>query len=559
MDADSVMAGKEPSHEETRRQLEEARQALAAIRRGAIDAVVVSDARGDKVYSLEGSETPYRILVETMNEGAAVLTAQGDLSYGNARLAGMLGTPLEDLVGTSFRLRVAESQRDRFLSLLREARETPVRGEIDVLTPGGETLPALVSLAPGGGKDEAVGMVLTDLSGQREAEREKAALRRQLQHAQKLEAVGRLAGGVAHDFNNMMHVVTGYARRGLRKAKAGSALHDILERILEAGSRSAALTRQLLAFGRRQIMRPVEMDLRERIEEMREIIEGAVGENVRIETRYDEAAGTVRLDPVQVDQILMNLVMNARDAMPEGGSLRITVAPAVIEKAKASGHEDVSPGRYVLFTVADSGTGMDEATRSHIFEPFFTTKAAGEGTGLGLPMVFGTVKQSGGHLEVESAPGEGTVFRLFFPAAGGEAQTRPAAEAPDSAAPGGEETILLLEDEDALRELLASDLRETGYRVLEARDPAEALKRASETEGPIDLLLSDVVLPMMNGPQAGEAIRRIRPGLKALYMSGYAEKDVNLQGLPRVEDAVHLEKPFSRDELGRRVRAALDG
>jgi two-component system cell cycle sensor histidine kinase/response regulator CckA len=385
---------------------------------------------------------------------------------------------------------------------------------------------------------------------------ERRRLEDELRHAQRLESIGRLAGGVAHDFNNLLTAIGGYAEFALRRARHDPRLAADLEEIRRATDRATALTRQLLAFSRKQILAPKVLDVNTVVREMAPLLGRMIGENIALETRLAPALGAVRADPGQLEQVIMNLVVNARDAMPSGGRLVIETGAAELCDDRATALSGASSGRYVMLAVADTGVGIAAGAREHLFEPFFTTKE-GKGTGLGLATVYGIVRQSGGTIRVASEPGRGARFEVLLPLveerpdAGGKP-----AHAPEL--PRGSETLLLVEDEDAVRTLAERILTGTcGYRVIEARSGDEALALAGHGPGAIDLLLTDVVMPGMSGFELAERLRARRPGLPVVYMSGYTGEAIAPGGvLPADVDLI--EKPFTPETLARRVRAAID-
>jgi two-component system, cell cycle sensor histidine kinase and response regulator CckA len=377
----------------------------------------------------------------------------------------------------------------------------------------------------------------------------------QLRQAQKMEAIGRLAGGIAHDFNNVLSVVLSYCDLMLDQVPAKSPLRGDLEEVRRAGERSATLTQQLLAFSRQQVLQPRVLDLNDVVGGMRRMLQRLLGEDVELELRCAPRLDKVRVDPVQIEQVLLNLAVNARDAMPAGGRLTIETDNVELDARFAAEHLGVRPGPHVILAVSDTGMGMDSETRARIFEPFFTTKEKGKGTGLGLSTAFGIVKQSGGSIWACSEPGKGATFKVYLPAT---------LDAPDSLpAPQpafklkGSETVLIVEDEDQVRLLAAGILRKFGYRVLEARMAREAIAVAKAEEGPVDLLLTDVVMPGMAGPVLAEKLVAMRPGLQVLFMSGHTDAAVRHRVLEG--GAAFLQKPFIPEVLARRVRQVLDG
>ncbi len=375
-----------------------------------------------------------------------------------------------------------------------------------------------------------------------------------LRQAHKMEAIGQLAGGVAHDFNNLLTVINGYADILRGQLAAGSEAGESVHAILEAGQRAAALTGQLLAFSRKAMVQPRLVDLNEVVDSAARMLRRLIGERVTLTTRLQPGLPPVRIDPGQIEQVVMNLAVNARDAMPDGGTLLVETTELLLPTMLTTETGEFRAGHAVQLTVSDTGQGMTEDVRARVFEPFFTTKGVGKGTGLGLATVYGIIRQAGGHVEVTSAPGHGATFRVLLPAA--SAEERPEAESLAPVGPGSE-TVLLVEDEEAVRRLALVALERRGYRVLAAGSAAEAMALATGHQGPLHLLLTDVVMPDMGGRQLAEALTARRPGLKVLFMSGYTDDTVLRDGLASA-DRSFLQKPFSVAALGRRVREVLD-
>lgn len=378
----------------------------------------------------------------------------------------------------------------------------------------------------------------------------------QMLQSQKLESIGRLAGGVAHDFNNLLTVIQGYCDLIEAAISQGTPILEELEQIRLASQRAASLTRQLLAFSRKQLLSPVTLALAGVVENLRKMLDRLIGEDIKLITALDPQLRLVLADPSQIEQVLMNLVINARDAMPTGGTLKIAAENVDLDADDAVAHPDLPPGQYVLLTVSDTGDGMDEHTQAQIFEPFFTTKGLGYGTGLGLATVYGIIKQSGGEISVTSRPAQGTTFHILLPASSGAADAPVAVPAP-TAVRGGSETILLVEDDGLVRGLVRTVLCKHGYRVLEAMKGLDALAIARQHPDSIDLLMTDVVVPQLSGPDLAEQIRQVRPQTKVLFMSGYTEDAVVRHGL-LMSEVAFLDKPFSPLRLAARVREVLD-
>jgi len=384
---------------------------------------------------------------------------------------------------------------------------------------------------------------------------ERKRLEQQFRHAQKMEAVGHLAGGVAHDFNNFLTIITGYGQMIQRNLEPGSSMRAHVEEILKSGERAAALTRQLLAFSRRQDFSPRMLDLNTVVGSTENMIHLLIGNDIELRTVLSAGLGFVRGDPGQIEQIIMNLAVNARDAMPNGGSMTVETSNVELDEAYARGHVQVKPGPYVMLAVTDTGCGMDASTQAHIFEPFFTTKEPGKGTGLGLATVYGIVKQHGGNIWVYSEAGQGTALKVYLP----RVETGGAKVEPHRAATHelrGSETILVVEDEHAVRSLMVRMLRSMGYWVLEASRADEALMVCLRHKGPVHLLLTDVVMPQKSGRDLLDHLKPLRPDIKVLFTSGYTEEALHRKVLER--DAAFLPKPFTEEALARKVRDVLD-
>lgn len=386
-----------------------------------------------------------------------------------------------------------------------------------------------------------------------DAEREK--LQAQLLQAQKIEAVGQLAGGVAHDYNNALGVVIGYTELAIRRVEPSGKLYDYLDEVLSAAKRSANITRQLLAFARKQIIDPVVLDLNNTVEGMLKMLRHLIGENIDLAWLPVSNVWMLKIDPSQIDQILANLCINARDAIRDVGKITIETDNVTLDEAYSEQHAGFVPGQFVLLTVSDNGCGMDRERVDKIFEPFYTTKGVGRGTGLGLSTVFGIVKQNGGFINVYSEPGKGTTFKVYLPrhlGADEQEELKPAVQPPR----GQGETVLLVEDEIALLELGMEMLEGLGYKVLTANTPQQALSLAQEYTGELHLLMTDVVMPEMNGRDLAEQIRAMHPQIKTLFVSGYTANVIVHHGV--LEKGTHfLQKPFSLRNLAVKVREAL--
>jgi signal transduction histidine kinase/CheY-like chemotaxis protein len=410
-----------------------------------------------------------------------------------------------------------------------------------------------ILLTPSPVKDE--NGVVIGVSGMSRDITARRQMEEQYRQLQKMEAIGQLAGGVAHDFNNLLTVINGCGELVLGRLPAGDPLRELIAEITRAGERAAALTRQLLAFSRRQVLDPKVLDLNAVLADLEKMLRRLIGEDVRLTTRLQPGLGRVKVDPAQIEQVILNLAINARDAMPRGGELIIETANIDLDGSYAKWHAEVHAGPYVRLRVCDTGQGMAEEVKRHIFEPFFTTKPPGKGTGLGLTTVYAFVEQSGGHIEVASEPGRGTAFMICLPCA--EESGKPRSFAGTLRAPQGTETVLLVEDEPAVRALTRHVLQASGYTVLEASDGDEALHLAEQHSGSIHLLVTDVVLPALGGAQLGERLRIHRPELRVLFVSGYADDAIIRHGV-RESEVDLLQKPFSPAVLAHKVREVLD-
>ena len=377
-----------------------------------------------------------------------------------------------------------------------------------------------------------------------------------LQQSQKLEAIGRLAGGVAHDFNNLLTVILSYSEMLRGELESEQRPSPELDEVIAAGRRAAELTRQLLAFGRQQVLQPKVLDLNRVVSHLKRMIRRLVGDDVDLVFVPGADLGRVLADPGQIEQLVVNLVVNARDAMPQGGKLTIESANAQLGEEFASGRHELAPGEYVMLAVSDTGVGMAPEVAARVFEPFFTTKEAGRGTGLGLAMVHGVVQQSGGAVSVYSEPGHGTTFKIYLPRVDAPLEAEHVPVAPTRAL-AGHERVVVLDDAVAVREVAVRALRGHGYAVIEAGDAVEAFAACTSPGAPVDLLVTDVVMPAVSGPELARRVREVHSGVRVLYMSGYTDQALIHQGL-RMPGTAFLQKPFTPDALARRVREILD-
>jgi len=474
--------------------------------------------------------------------------------YASAGVEGITGYRPDEFVGRNCRFLQGKDTNPETVLKLRTAIAAGQPCQVDILNyrKNGTAFWNALSLDPvhdeSGGLSYFVG-IQTDVT-------DRKRLEEQLRQSQKMEAVGRLAGGVAHDFNNLLTIISGYSQIMLAMPSLPENIREPVEAISQAGDRAAALTRQLLGFSRQTILQPKVLDLNAVILETGKMLRRVIGEDVLFTTTLTPNLAAVKVDPSQVDQVLMNLAVNARDAMPQGGKLTVETANVQIEDDYAVTRLDWKPGKYVMLAVSDTGCGMTPEIKSRIFEPFFTTKEVGKGTGLGLPMVYGIVQQSGGFINVYSEPDHGTTFKIYFPAVS-ESVTAPS-ESHSTGEFHGTETILLVEDDEGVRGLALRSLRMHGYTVLTAIDGKVALQVVDSHKGPLDLVLSDVVMPNLGGPEMAKQLRSRFPDLKMLFMSGYTDDAVIRHGLLEAEVSF-IQKPYTPTALARKVRQVLDG
>jgi PAS domain S-box-containing protein len=507
--------------------------------------------------ALRESEARYRLIVDTTNEGIWAIDARGNTNFVNQRMAEMLGYTPQEMIGRSLLSFVFPEDVPIFERRLAALRcgESAV-SEKRFRRRDGAAMLALLSSTPTideAGQFRGAFAMMIDISLQKRDQAEREELRLQLEQAQKLESLGRLAGGVAHDFNNLLTVINGYSDILMKDLPEEDPQRQAIEEIRGAGERAAALTKQLLTFGRRQISRPCALELNALIAGAERMLRRLIGEDILLEIELDPALAPVEADPSQMNQILLNLSVNARDAMPDGGRLVLATANDRFEPEDAPAGRQ--PGPCVKLTVADTGVGMNADTMQHLFEPFFTTKPSGLGTGLGLATVYAIVQQSGGSIRVHSEPGKGCRFEIRLPRATGpvEPATPLDIEPPQ---PQRNLTILVVEDQDGVRRLTARALRACGYHVLEAGGGAEALRLAGAVEGGCQLVLTDVVMPGMSGKTLAEELRARWPAIKVLFMSGYPNDVILRHGLMD-SDINYLEKPFTPVELAARVREVM--
>ena len=490
----------------------------------------------------------YRMVVEQASDGIAIADEHGECLEVNARLLDMLGYTREDFLGRNMQDLIPRGDRSSDPWSLDQVRGQIFRKELRFSRKDATFLDVEVSMS--GLEDGRIQAIVRDVT-------ERKRLEMQLRQSQKLEAVGRLAGGVAHDFNNLLTVILGHSDMVLSAMDPHDRRRRDIEDIRDAGARAAVLTNQLLAFSRKQVLQPKIVSVTNAVASLTKMLGRLINSNIELVTRCDEDAWLTRVDPGQLDQVILNLVLNARDAMPLGGRLVLETENQKIDGRQLVDHPEVPPGDYVMLAVSDTGSGMDAETRSHLFEPFFTTKAMGKGTGLGLSTVYGIVRQSGGYIWVYSEPDRGTIVKVYLPRATEQTEVnRPGNDY--QPLPLGSETVLLAEDDERVRRLTVRVLGQLGYTVLEAADGEEALEVARQHAGEIHLLFTDIVMPRKCGNEVAGEIQRDRPGIKVLFSSGYTGDVVAQQGAldPSIP---FLQKPFTPRSLAVKVREALDG
>ena len=504
--------------------------------------------------ALRVSEARHRSLVESAVYGMYRSTLDGRFLDVNPALVQMLGySSAEELLAVDM-ARAVYADPDQRAAVIQAYNESGRLGTCELRWKRKDGHQIIVRLSGTPFKNErgetlGFDMIAEDIS-------ERRTLEEQLRQSQKMEAVGRLAGGIAHDFNNLLTVIKGYSELVLDDLDNADPLRHEVDEIKKAADRAASLTRQLLAFSRQQVLAPKVLDLNLVVHNMDKLLHRLLGEDVDLFTVLEPGLGRVKADPGQVEQVIMNLAVNARDAMPQGGKLTIETANADLDEGYVREHAAVKPGRYVMIAVSDNGTGMPEKVKSRIFEPFFTTKEVGKGTGLGLSTVYGIIKQSGGYIWVYSEVGRGSTFKVYLPRVDSPADI-PLSRSLQPARHGSE-TVLLVEDEEGVRSLMRQVLHKHGYNVLEARHGGEALLMCERHQGKIDMLLTDVVLQQMSGRELAQRLLKLRPEMKVLYVSGYADDAIVHHGVLTAGMAF-LQKPFTTEAFARKIRYVLDG
>jgi len=502
----------------------------------------------------EGSRDALRLtMLDRFREGCQVIGFDYRYLYVNDALAAQGRRAREQLLGRTMMECYPGIEHSPMFVLLRETMEQRVEHQLEneFIYPDGGGAWFDLRLVP---VPEGVFILSLDITARKRAETEHRTLEERLHHSQRLETVGRLAGGVAHDFNNLLSIILGHGELAQGVLPPGHEVNGHLQQILNAAQSAARLTRQLLAFSRRQVLKPERLDLNREIADRLDMIRRLIGSRIELRTVPHAGLGPVTADPGQLEQVLLNLVVNARDAMPDGGRLTLRTAEVELDELYRQRDDEIVPGRYAMLAVEDTGIGMDAATRERVFEPFFTTKEPGKGTGLGMATVHGIVKQSGGTLWIYSEPGRGTVVKLYLPLIEADSDAPPPTAPAPAARTPARGRVLLVEDDEGVRRITGAMLTKAGYTVLSAAGPREALGMLARDPGGIDALLTDVVMPDMNGPELAAKMLERCPDLRVVYMSGYPGGDSGVQDALS-QGAPFLEKPFGRalllETLGR--------
>jgi two-component system cell cycle sensor histidine kinase/response regulator CckA len=511
--------------------------------------------------ALHESEERFRLMYDEAPVGYHELDREGRIIRVNRRELEMLGYNEEELLRRPVWKFVVEEEMTRQVIMAKIAGDVSFHETFErtYRRKDGTTLPVMIQdriIRDKKGRILGIRSMIEDITERRRAEEALQKSEEQLRQWQRVEAIGRLAGGVAHDFNNLLMTIKGCSELLLGGLDPRDLRREEVEEIRKAAERATALTRQLLAFGRRQVLQPQVLDLNEVVANMDRMLQRLIGEDIQLLTVLDPQLWPVKVDPGQIEQVIMNLAVNARDAMRGGGKLTIETANVILDEDYARRHVSVKAGPCVMLAVTDNGCGMDKETQSHLFEPFFTTKETGEGTGLGLSTVYGIVKQSGGNIWAYSELGQGTTFKIYLPRIEEAVRTyRP--KAGRAVSPGGSETILLVEDEEAVRTIVSKILQNKGYTVLEAHHGIEALQICMHHEGLIHLMVTDVVMPQMSGRELAERLTMLRPEIRVLFMSGYPDNAIVHHGVLGAGTAF-LQKPFTLNALECKVRELLD-
>ena len=512
--------------------------------------------------SLRETEQKFQRVYDEAPFGCHELNTEGRITRVNRKELTMLGYTAREMLGRPVWRFVLEEEMTRRVILAKLSGDVSFHETFErtYRRKDGTTLPVIAQdriVWEKGRKITGIRSTLEDITERRRAEEVLRKSEEQLRQWQKVEAIGRLAGGVAHDFNNLLMTIKGCSELLLGEIDERDPRREEVEEIRKAAERATSLTRQLLAFGRRQVLQPQVLNLNDIVENMNKMLCRLIGEDIQLLTILGPDLWPVKVDPGQIEQVLMNLAVNGRDAMPRGGKLTIETANKELDEDYARRHVAVKPGPYVLLAVSDNGCGMDKETQSHLFEPFFTTKEQGKGTGLGLSTVYGIIKQSGGNIWAYSELRQGTSFKIYLPTVEEEVETYKTAALPPPP-PGGTETILLVEDEGAVRTMISKVLQSGGYTVLEAQHGVEALRVCKKHKGPIHLMISDVIMPQMSGRELAGRLALRLPEMRVLYISGYPDNAIIHHGVLETGTAF-LQKPFTLNALEYKVREVLDG
>lgn len=511
--------------------------------------------------ALQASEKKFQQFYDECPVGYHELDTKGRITRVNRKELEMLGYTPGEMLGNPVWNFFLEEDTTRHVTLAKLGGDVSFHDtfERSYRRKDGTTLPVLIEerlLRDERGQILGIRSAVEDITERRQTQEALRRSEEQLRQWQRVEAIGRLAGGVAHDFNNLLMTIKGCSELLLNAFDRRDPRREEVEEILKAADRATSLTRQLLAFGRRQVLQPQLLNLNSVVMNMDKMMRRLIGEDIQLVTILDKELWSVKVDPGMIEQVIMNLAVNSRDAMPHGGKLILETSNVIHDEEYASSHVSVKPGHYVMLAVSDNGCGMDKETQSHLFEPFFTTKEKGKGTGLGLSTVYGIIKQSGGNIWPYSEAGQGTTFKIYLPRADKMASMYKPRSRP-ATAPGGTETILLVEDEEAVRAMVSRILQNKGYTLLEASNGNEAIQICQQYEGPIHLMVTDVIMPQMSGRELAERLAPILPEMKVLYMSGYPDNTIVQHGVLEAGTAF-LQKPFTLNALELKVREVLD-
>jgi two-component system, cell cycle sensor histidine kinase and response regulator CckA len=549
---------KEKEEDKTKAQLAEE---LKALRPRVQELEKADQERRRAEAALRESEKKFQQFYDESPVGYHEVDTKGRITRVNRKELSMLGYTAGEMLGKPLWNFFVEEDTTRHVTLAKLSGDISFHDTFErtYRRKDGTTLPVFIEdrlLRDKSGQVIGMRSAVEDITERRQTQEALRKSEEQLRQWQKVEAIGRLAGGVAHDFNNLLMTIKGCSELLLNAFDRRDPRRDEVEEILKAADRATSLTRQLLAFGRRQVLQPQLLDLNSIVMNMDKMLRRLIGEDVQLITSLDPELWPVKVDPGMIEQVVMNLAVNSRDALPNGGKLTIETSNVVHDDEYASAHISVKPGHYVMLAVSDNGSGMDKEVQSHLFEPFFTTKEKGRGSGLGLSTVYGIIKQSGGNIWAYSEPGQGTTFKIYLPRVEKTAKVYKPKARP-STAPGGTETILLVEDEEAVRTMVSRILQNKGYTVLEARHGLEAIDICERYQESIHLMVTDVIMPQMSGRELAERLAPVLPDMKVLYMSGYPDNTIVQHGVLEAGTAF-LQKPFTLNALELKVREVLD-